>query len=210
MYKIYLNNNSLNLSFIKKAIFSLLLMCLISVALQAQIRIGAKAGISTTGISSDQLDDFFDDNTTGFYVGPSIEWLFNGRLGLDFSVMYSQKGIKFENEATQKAGYIEIPLNLKYLLPLRAHFKVFIGAGPYIDFKISGNDSFNVIMNDVQEQWETKSFGAGLNFNGGFEIYKYVEIGVNYSLGLSDNYKASNGNYSAKERVWSLFASLYF
>lgn len=194
----------------KKIIFMIVALSLLSLTSHAQIRIGATAGINTTGVSSDKLEDLLDDNTVGFYVGPTVEFLINGKLGLELSALYSQKGIKFKDSDTHRIGYIEVPLNIKYLLPLSNSVKVFAAAGPYINFKISGDKSFDVITGAIEDQWKAKSFGAGLNFKGGFEILKFIQIGTNYGIGLTDNYKASDGDYSVKERVWSLYASAYF
>lgn len=193
-----------------RTFFTIAILSIFALASHAQIRVGATAGISSTGVSSDKLEDFLDDNPVGFYVGPTAEFMFNSNLGVDLSALYSQKGIKFKGEKTNRVGYIEIPLNAKYLLPLNDYIKVFAGAGPYINFKISGDKNFDVLIDEVKGQWDSKSFGAGLNFKGGIEIYKFIQVGTNYSLGLTDNFKASNGNYSAKERVWSLYASAYF
>lgn len=195
----------------KKAIFLTIFLSLSLTALQAQtIKIGAKAGLSSTGVSSDKLNDFIEDNTVGFYAGPTVEVRLNEKLGLDLSALYSQKGIKFKGEETRRTNYIEIPLEAKYFISLNDNLKVFGGAGPYINFRISGDKTFEAITDEVKGQWEAKNFGAGLNFKGGFEISSLLQIGTNYGLGLTDNYKASNGNFSAKERVWSFFASVYF
>lgn len=194
----------------KKVIFLTIFLSLSLTALHAQIRLGARAGLSSTGVSSDKLKDFIDDNTVGFYAGPTVEILLNESLGLSLSALYSQKGIKFKGEDTHRTNYIEVPLDVKYFIPLNNSVKVFGAAGPYINFRISGDKSFETITDEIKGQWEAKSFGAGLNFNGGFEINSLLQLGTNYGLGLTDNYKASNGDFSGKERVWTFFASVYF
>lgn len=195
----------------KKILFLTISLCLSSAVLQAQIiKIGAKAGLSSTGVSNDKLNDLIEDNTAGFYAGPTVEVRLSESLGFDISAVYSQKGIKFKGEETHRTNYIEVPLDVKYFIPLNDNLKVFGGAGPYINFRISGDKSFEATAEEVQGQWESKSFGAGLNIKGGFEVSSLLQLGTNYGLGLSDNYKVSNGNFSAKERVWSFFASVYF
>lgn len=194
----------------KKWVLLLATMTLFTIASQAQLRLGAKAGVNISGVSGDNIDDFIDKNVVGFYVGPSLEWMFAGKIGFDASLLYSQKGVEFKDEDAQRTSYIEIPANLKFRLPLGEHFGILLGAGPYIDFRISGDDNFDVIMDNVSTQWEQKSFAAGLNFNAGVEIFKFLQVGANYGLGLTENYKDSDGSYSAKERVWSVFATVYF
>ncbi len=194
----------------RKILFAICVVGLFSIQSQAQIRIGAKAGISTVGISSSSLDDYLKDNTIGFYVGPSLEWLIKGKFGFDASVLYSQRGISFENQDTERTGYIEIPINAKYVIHLNKNIGVFAGAGPYINFRVAGDKDFQVAANQIQGQWEAKSFGAGLNFNGGFQLFRILQLGTNYSLGFTDDYASSNGDYSVKGRVWSLYAAIYF
>lgn len=194
----------------KKYALLIALLSVLTFAVQAQIRIGATAGISSNGFSSDKLKDFLDDNTVGFYVGPTVELLVSKNLGFDLSALYSQKGIKFINQKTQNVGFIEVPVNIKYFLPLNDNVKVFAGAGPYINFRVGGDKSFAVVSDEIKGQWESKSFGAGLNVKGGFEIYKFIQVGTNYSMGFTDNFKASNGNYSVKDRAFSLYAAAYF
>lgn len=194
----------------KKIILSLLLMFLFTMGAQSQFRFGAKAGISTISASQDKLQDYIDENTIGFYVGPTAEFIFNERWGIDASILYTEKGVKFKNDKTRRHGYIEVPINAKYIYPINKTIKVYGSAGPYVSFKIAGSDSFTLMQNDVKGEWDTKNFGIGLNVNGGFELFNMLQIGVSYGMGFADNYKSSNGQYSIKDRVWSLSATAYF
>lgn len=196
----------------KKKIFFLLVCSLIAFSSQAQLRFGVKGGVNLTGVSFND-GSFIDKNVTGYQIGPTIEWLIHGNLGFDGAVVYSQKGIKFENgqnTSESKNGYIDIPVNLKYRLGLSENFKPFVAAGPYVSFRVSGDDNFNTIIDGISNQWESQNFGAGLNFGAGVELFKFLQVGANYGLGLTDNYKASNGDYTTQDRTWSITAAIYF
>lgn len=194
----------------KKILFLIVIAGLFSITAQAQIRFGVKGGVNISGVSGDNISDFVDNNVTGFHIGPTIEWLVNGQIGAEGSVLYSEKGIKFKGDDTHRTGYIEVPVSLKYRFPLEGAVKPYLSAGPYISFRVSGDDTFGAIRDGIEDQWKAKSFGAGLNFGAGVELFKFVQVGANYGLGLSDNYKLSDGNYSVKERVWSITTGVYF
>lgn len=196
----------------KKTFVFLLLSVFVVTASQAQVRFGVKGGLNLSGVSVDD-GNVLDKNVTGFHIGPSLEALINNTFGLDVSLLYSQKGIKFKdgkNTNTSKTGYAEIPVNLKYLFTVSDNIKPYALAGPYINFKISGDDNIGTSYDNVSEQWKAKSFGAGLNFGAGVQFFNFLQLGVNYGFSMTDNYKQSDGSYSAKDKTWSLAAAVFF
>jgi hypothetical protein len=196
----------------KKIVFFLLFSLLIVYSSQAQIRFGVKGGVNLSSVSVND-GNVIDKNVTGFHIGPSLEMLINDAFGLETSVLYSQKGVKFKdgkNTSTNKNGYLEIPVNLKYLFNVSNNFKPYALAGPYINFRVSGDDNFNTSYGNVKEQWKAKSFGTGLNFGAGVQMLNFLQFGVNYSLSLTNNYKTSHGDYSVKDRTWSIAAAILF
>lgn len=194
----------------KKTIFFGIIALLLAINADAQFRIGAKAGISSVSVSEDKIKDKLKDNTIGFYVGPTMEYLFNGKWGLDMSVLYTEKGIKFKDANTHRFGYIEIPLNAKYVYTLSDKVKVFGAAGPYFSFKVGGSKNFPVMIDNSREIWDVKKTGMGLNFTGGFELFHFLQLGITYGLGFMDNYKLSDGGGRVKDRVLSFSAAAYF
>lgn len=194
----------------KKIAFILLFFSLIVVSAHSQVRLGVRGGVNISGVSGDNIDEFVDNNFTGFHVGPTIEWTIGGLFGIEGAVLYSEKGIKFKDRGDNKNGYIDVPVSLKYKLGAFPVVKPFIDAGPYISFKVSGDDNFDGFKDGIENQWKAKSFGAGLNFGAGVELFSFLQIKANYGLGLTENYKASDGNYSVKSRTWSASAAVYF
>lgn len=195
----------------KKNLFLLVLSVFITTTAFSQIRLGAKAGVNLSGVTNHS--SFKDDNVTGFHIGPSAEWLINGTFGVEGALLYSQKGLKFENGhqvSTNKIGYLEIPLSLKYRINAFNTVRPFLTAGPYINFKIDGDDNLGDINNSVSDQWKAKSFGGGLTFGAGVELLKFLQVGARYDLGLTDNYKQSDGDYSVQDRTWSVVVGVYF
>ena len=183
-------------------------------AVDAQLRFGAKGGLNIANANFNK-DIIKPDNIVGFHVGPTIEAMFGtGGIGFDLALLYSQKGFDSDAE-TVKNSYLEVPLNLKFKfgMPL---VNPFIAAGPYVDFRIGGDKVWDVSENvsSVREQIKTGSFAAGLNFIAGAELFNMLQLSLNYSWGLSDNYKtfeSTNLNsYIGKSHAWSISAVVFF
>ena len=192
----------------------MILMIIVSSAANAQVRFGVKGGLNIASVkfSKDVLDA---DNVTGFHIGPTIEGMFGrGGAGIDLALLYSQKGFDSEMDKV-KNGFIEIPANLKFKMGLPL-VNPYFAAGPYVAFRVSGDKIWNVKNNTegIIEQVKAQNFGAGLNFAAGAEIFNHLQVGLIYSVGLTDDYKtfeASNINsYTGKAHTWMISATLVF
>jgi len=180
----------------------------------AQVRFGIKGGanISTVKFNKDVLNS---DNVTGFHVGPTIEGMLGkGGVGIDLAVLYSQKGFDTDVDKV-KNGFIEVPVNLKFKLGLPL-VNPYIAGGPYVAFRIAGDKIWHVKdnTNGIIDQIKAQNFGAGLNFSAGAEIINHLQIGLIYSIGLTDDYKTFEANnaksYTGKVHTWMISATLMF
>lgn len=193
-----------------KIILSILsIFLLFTVSTQAQIKLGVKGGVNISKVYLS--DDIFDDsNIIGFQVGPSLEAMFMSSIGIEASVLYSQRGLKVKENGKStetRTNYIDIPVNLKLKIGPPG-LKAYAAGGPYIGFAISGDKSINGIFHGVNDQWKAKDFQAGLNFGAGVELFKFLQAGINYQIGLTDDY--STHNYSSKDRTLSVTATVFF
>ena len=187
----------------------IILMAFIAVPASSQVKFGVKGGIN---ISSVHLNSkvFQSDNVTGFQVGPMIETTLPLiGVGLDAAILYSQKGMdmkaKGEEKSTSiKTDYLDVPVNLKWKIGLPIA-KIYFAAGPYIGFRVGGDKIWNVLG----EQIEAKNFSAGLNFGVGAELISHLQVGLNYGLGLTENYSVGK-DLKAKNRGWSITAAILF
>lgn len=197
----------------KKIVSLLFISCMalfLSVPAQAQIKFGVKGGVNISRVHFNK-DIKSPSNVTGFQIGPMIETTVPLLgIGIDLALLYSQRGMKILGEEI-KTDYMEIPLNLKWKssLPL---VKPFLAIGPYMGFRIGGDKRWEF----ANDQITTKNFAAGLNFGGGVEMLNHLQIGLNYGLGLSDNYTyrpitAGEADRSTgKNRGWSITAAILF
>ena len=196
----------------KKAIIVLTILLIPALSLQANFRIGAKAGVNLAKATF-STEDLKTENFTGFQVGPIVEFTGLAGFGLDAAILYSQHGLKStELDYEEKVGTLDIPVNLKMKFSLMDLIGCYLTAGPYISFKLE--DKVFSSSGKIQEQWKSKNFGAGLNFGGGVELMKNLQIGVNYQLALNDDYSNFSlddlKDYKAKSRIWSITAAYFF
>ena len=188
----------------------IILMAFIAVPAKSQLKFGVKGGlnISSVHLNSDILKA---DNVTGFQIGPMIETTIPlVGIGLDAAILYSQKGVDMKAEGSasstsMKTDYLDIPVNLKWKfgIPL---VKAYLSAGPYVGFRVGGDKIWDVLGDQIK----AKNFGAGLNFGVGAELISHLQIGVNYGLGLTDNYSSEKFDLNAKNRGWSITAAILF
>ena len=190
----------------KKFTVLVLLMALAAMPMNAKVKFGVKGGlnISSVHFNSDIIDS---DNITGFQIGPMIETTLPlVGVGVDAAILYSQKGWKLkDSDENLKSNYLDVPVNLKWKFGLPA-VKGYLAAGPYIGFRLGGDDFLDGLLGQVKE----KTFSAGLNFGAGVELVSHLQVGINYGLGLTDNYSISKYDVGSKNRGWSITAAFLF
>jgi len=197
----------------KISIILVIFSFVLSSSIRADIRLGVKAGVNLANPSFN-TDALQTSNFTGFQVGPIVEFTLPVvGLGMDAAIMYSQQGVQLRGlnlKKTQNTLYV--PVNLKYKFGLLGSFGGYLTAGPYASFKLSGDD-FSVTLDNIQSDLKSQSFGAGINFGGGFELLRNLQVGVNYQIGLTNDYKSfdtGNIDLKGKIRIWSITATFFF
>ena len=196
-------------------LFVVVMMALVTLPAKAQLKLGIKGGlnISSVHFNSDVIDA---DNVTGFHVGPMLEaGLPMTGLAIETAILYSQKGLETKSvggvKTSMKTDYIDIPASLKWKLGLPI-MKLYFLAGPYVGFRVGGDKIWD-LSGSFANQVKAKNFSAGLNFGAGVELIKHLQVGLNYGLGLTDNYKieeVSHSEGSGKNRGWAITAAILF
>ena len=202
-----LNINHIKHFTMKKLSIILVIIIFVPISsIHAGIRLGIKASVNLANASFSK-DAIQTSNFTGFQVGPILEISPSiGGFGLDIAALYSQQGVKIEY-SEEKQSSLNIPVNLKFKFGLINILGVYLTAGPYANFKLSGNNFKTTIYNE----YKSKSFGVGVNLGGGFELFKNLQVGANYQLSFTDDYKSlTQDDYKAKTRIWSITAALFF
>ena len=183
---------------------------------QAQIKIGAKAGLNLTSMSVDGSSSGLF-NKAGFFLGPTLK-VTVPVVGLSFdgSLLFDQRSaeVKGTNESI-KSQSIQIPINVRYGIGLSSVVNLFAFAGPQFGFNIGSKNK--TIIEDVQT-WTLKSSNLSANFGIGATVLSKFQVTVNYNvaLGKTGDYNIWNVAKSAWESVdgkanaWQLGAAYYF
>lgn len=197
----------------KRNLFVFLFFCAFVLFVQAQVRFGVRAAMNTSGVSVSGKGDathLFDKNVTGLQFGVVLESMVKDQFGIETGLLYSERGMKSQGGNKTQNSYIDLPVNLKVKFPISETVKIFLHAGPYVSARIAGDGNFDQMKDDVNKQWKARSFGTGVNFGAGLELFRFVQLGANYGLAMTDNYRASDGTYTVKDRTWSATAALFF
>lgn len=193
----------------------------LAVGAQAQsgLGYGLKAGVNfpsySVGKSSADLK-----NSTNFYVTGYLDAPITQNLYVQPGVSLQGKGAKFASgsigsedfELTQNTMWLEVPVTLVGKIEAGMG-NVFLGAGPYVAFGLSGKNKLSTSSNgSFKDEFKfgkdntLKNTDFGINFTAGYEFYNGLQIHGGYGLGLTNivgkNLEPVTGD--VKNRVWSI------
>lgn len=182
-------------------------------AAQAQVSISPEVGLN---LSKYVGEDANDDNSfkTGFKVGANVNIPVASNFYVAPGLFYTTKGNK--NEVTllgatstysENLGYLEMPINLMYRMPLGSNGAFFVSAGPYLAYGLHGKSITKPAVGTKTEGdinfgdglFEKKPFDYGFNAGVGYETPYGFYIRAQYGMGLAsfsnvDNYDTKNSN----------------
>lgn len=205
----------------------LLLSCaIVGAALSASaqnntVKFGVKAGATFPTITSKGEGESIKANTS-FYVGGTVELPVSESFSVQSGLTFSGKGAKVSQripelgvdlEVKNRLWYLELPVNAVYSITAGTG-KVFLGAGPYFGYALSGKNKVEgTMLEDGVKTQESVSedvhFGDGgfkradfgLNFLVGYQLNSGLNIHGGYGLGLS---KLADIEGMGKNRVFSV------
>ena len=183
---------------------------------------GIMAGVNLAKISGDGTDAL--DSRTGWLGGVFVTFHLTNTFAIQPEALYSQRGASADAgsgfDATIKMDYIDIPVLLRYDIPVVGPIRPFFVAGPAFGIQakcaisgegegVSASVDCDQLNEDPEASFDPKTFdlsgvvGAGLDFRlGGHTLM----LGARYQHGFSDVVKDA----SAKSRTWSIVAGLGF
>lgn len=195
-----------------KVFILIILLCFgfVSSSSAQSLKFGIRGGVNLSKVNLNR-SDLKESNFTGFQIGPTMEVGLIDHFVLATSILYSQKGIKvngLDTKLDSKTGYIDVPVDLRYKFGLLPMLKPYLSAGPYASFRIADN---------LANQWKAQTFGAGINLGVGVYALSFLQVGANYGVGLTNDYKNDKVNINniptavkAKNNTWSIFTTIYF
>lgn len=207
----------------KKTLFSLAAAFIVAICAavpaQAQFKIGPKVGLTVNSLHFNK-SVFDSDNQSGFTGGLMLQFIAPVvNLGFDASVMYVRRNLEAQYDYdNQTAGivshrdYIEIPINLKYMIGLPGIGKIvspFVTTGPSFAFLTS--------RTGINDALKNKTFDMAWNFGFGLEVIQKIQIAASYGLGLSNSVvdtltggEFKDVNIDGKTRCWTITAAYLF
>jgi len=172
----------------KKALVVCSLALLSFIPASAQFSWGLRGGLNLvnndiTAVSEESA--MSKDSYTGFFFGPMAELQIPIiGIGIDASLLYSQKGLEVTDEETMKNQSLAIPVSLKYSLGLGNFAAVYFAAGPQLDYKIGDLDREFADGDDVKEFALERSTWS-INVGAGVKLINHIQAGINYNIPVS-------------------------
>ena len=205
----------------KKFFTLVVLLAIMTVAAQAQVKFGVKGGLNLTTMKIDaSVAD--KSNQTGFFIGPTVNFTLPiVGLGIDASALYDQRSSKAtagNTSETLKQQSIQIPINLRYGFGLGNTASLYIFAGPQFGFNI-GDKTTNLLNNALE--WRLKDSNLSANLGVGLMLLNHLQVSANYNvaLGTTGETNVVNSTLSTagniltgktKANAWQLSVAYFF
>lgn len=166
----------------KRIILSLGLLVGAAGAANAQeARFGIKAGLNLANQTNTDANN--RKNLVGAAAGLMADFSFSDLISLHPEVLFSQKGVKYEDGGTtikSRRTYIDVPL----LLRVKAD-GLFFEAGPQVGFLAAqkyeiNNNTISTSTNGIRK------VDVGYIAGVGYQLPQGLELGVRYNGGISD------------------------
>jgi long-subunit fatty acid transport protein len=164
------------------------------------VKFGAKAGLNISSITGD-TDGFGDiSSKVGFQVGGFAEIKVSDKFAIQPELLYSAQGAKAKIseegvsiKGTQKLAYLNIPVMAKYYVTEGFSLE----AGPQLGFLLSAEQEATVsfegesVTDSADNKEDFNSIDFGFNLGAGYDVTENINLGVRYSIGLSNILKDS-------------------
>ena len=172
-----------------------LMMFAVSASAQSSKALGIKGGVNLFKPYGDDVISI--DYYTSFAVGVFYYHAFSEIFVLQPELYYSVKGGKETGGSVLKLSYIDIPVLLKFNLPLEGKsWAPNLYAGPYLAF-LMGAD---VDGHDVKDNFSSTDFGLVIGAGADFHLSEgkhLLELDFRYSMGFTKIYDADQQDIEA-------------
>ncbi len=176
----------------KNIFVTLFLIAAVSLVTGQGINGGFKIGMAVANMHGDDVEDFGQEAKTGLCAGGFIGFGLGNIVTVQPEILYTQKGIKAVDDggwARFKIDYLEMPVVLKFTMPIQGTIKPYVMTGPYFAYNISAKlaigDDQNRIERDMSDA--VKDIDFGTVFGGGidFELpVGKIVFDFRYGLGM--------------------------
>tara|TARA_B110000503_G_C6977721_1_gene341901 strand:+ start:178 stop:720 length:543 start_codon:yes stop_codon:yes gene_type:complete len=173
----------------KKLLFTAAAVVAFGFANAQEVKYGAKAGLNMSNVTGDAITL----SKIGFNVGGFAEIGISEKFAVQPELLFSMLGAK-DNENNYDFNYILVPIMAKYFVTEELSLE----AGPQVGFLMSAKYDGK----DIKDSYKSTDFGV--NFGAGYNIFENINIGVRYSLGLSNIADVDGFDVNLKNSNFSL------
>ena len=159
----------------------------------AQFKWGLEAGVNMSKIQVSGDGGLFDSsNRTGWFVGPKAQVVMPViGLGIDASILYSQKYMKLEADGeaspNKSLPYLEIPINLRYNYGFSSLVGIYLATGPQYNWYMGGRGlDFGDVSGSLERSTFSWNVGAGVN------LLSHLQIGLTYNIAMGETGQIRN------------------
>ena len=181
---------------------------------QAQISVAPEVGLNLANMKSEingQQNPFDLKMKPGLKAGAVVHIPVAKGFFVQPGIFFSMKGTKTEYsesfmgqtasyKGSYKLNYLEIPVNLGYEYAIGKAGSVFVTAGPYLGYALSGKTVTETSLNGSsigttdekikfgsdENEDDMKAMDFGLNFSAGYKLPMGLFIRAQYGLGLAN------------------------
>jgi len=190
----------------KKVYILILSFSLFTIAANAQLSYGLKAGVN---IAEEHFSNnmFSTGSIIAFNGGAFINYKTTIPVSLQLEVLYSGEGSKETNKSTSTSGhinegYLNIPLLAQYKFPVG----FYVETGPQLGFLLTSKETFGGITNTIKQYY--KSYDFGWCVGAGYEMQagpvKGLGLNARFVPGLIVINKDAVGGSKLKNSVISI------
>ncbi|MCP4580932.1 MAG: PorT family protein [candidate division Zixibacteria bacterium] len=177
---------------------------------------GIKAGLNLAKHTGSDTDDNHS-GLTSFAVGGFVTYVLMAHIALQPELFYTVKGWKWDDgfwSETGKFTYLEIPVLVKYMVPMEGNVRPNLYAGPSAAFLLSAKVDWETELdsgsNDVKD--DSKSTEFNLVVGGGVDVpigNKTATFDIRYTMGMS-KIDGADDPANVKNAVISILAGFGF
>jgi hypothetical protein len=195
----------------------LALLLLLAVSSQAQVGFGVTGGVNFATVGGADVPSAAK-SLTGFAGGAYLEFSIPFLFSIQPEVIYSMKGFSADEvvmvggtpynvKATAHLNYIEVPVLIKYTLPVPV-IKPALFAGPSLGFLMNAKvkaelAGFPTTETDIKSSTTSTDFGLVFGASANIAI---ITVSARYTMGLTTLDK--EGTSKVYNRVWSLMVGV--
>lgn len=181
----------------------------------SQTKFGVKAGVNFANQEFEyEGTSVTPSSVTSFHIHGLLDYPLSPTFSFQPAIGLSGKGFKSEMEgedAKLNLLYLDVPLNIVAKFPVPKMGKIFLGAGPYAAYGISGEiSSDGENEDDVFGDEGYKRADFGINLLGGVELSQGFIVNANYGLGLANVIDSEDSGLSVKNKVFSISLGCLF